>query len=212
MWLESQLQSGSGSNVASSSASQAPNWVTRSTFEKKLGDFFKHQIESDTSPVYGDGFRIGHQAVQKYGLPQTLDHIRITGRFPYWSPKPPLFFDRVKKLWSFSILPQGQSTLQIGIIFCGRFQEFCDFVFGLRAMAPLNICFWWIYYLMRKFSFFDFRLLFPFLFWYKTLTSWTSESRCQCLGSLISKWGRQFLFIPILTCQCNSRLFSAIIH
>ncbi|OAY22817.2 protein DA1-related 1 isoform X3 [Manihot esculenta] len=83
MWLESQLQSGSGSNVASSSASQAPNWVTRSTFEKKLGDFFKHQIESDTSPVYGDGFRIGHQAVQKYGLPQTLDHIRITGRFPY---------------------------------------------------------------------------------------------------------------------------------
>ncbi|KAF2309957.1 hypothetical protein GH714_005782 [Hevea brasiliensis] len=83
MWLESQLQSGSGSNVASSSASCASKWGTRSTFERKLGEFFKHQIESDTSAVYGDGFRIGHQAVQKYGLQWTLDHIRMTGTFPY---------------------------------------------------------------------------------------------------------------------------------
>ncbi|XP_057986824.1 protein DA1-like isoform X5 [Hevea brasiliensis] len=83
MWLESQLQSGSGSNVASSSASCASKWGTISTFERKLGEFFKHQIESDTSAVYGDGFRIGHQAVQKYGLQRTLDHIRMTGTFPY---------------------------------------------------------------------------------------------------------------------------------
>jgi hypothetical protein len=25
--------------------------------------------------------------VQKYGLERTLDHIRMTGKFPYWSSK-----------------------------------------------------------------------------------------------------------------------------
>ncbi|KAJ8762152.1 hypothetical protein K2173_007305 [Erythroxylum novogranatense] len=84
MWLESQLRSGSGSNnSASSSTSQTTKRHTRSQLESKLGEFFKHQIESDTSPVYGDGFRAGQQAVHKYGLHRTLDHIRMTGRFPY---------------------------------------------------------------------------------------------------------------------------------
>ncbi|XP_050215833.1 protein DA1 [Mercurialis annua] len=83
MWLESQLTSSSGVNAASSSASRASKQGTGSPFEMKLGEFFKHQIESDTSPVYGDGFRMGQRAVQKYGLGRTLDHIRATGRFPY---------------------------------------------------------------------------------------------------------------------------------
>ncbi|EEF52519.1 zinc ion binding protein, putative [Ricinus communis] len=83
MWLESQLASSSGISAASSSASRASKRGTRSPFERKLGEFFKHQIESDTSPVYGDGFRMGQRAVQKYGLEKTLDHIRMTGRFPY---------------------------------------------------------------------------------------------------------------------------------
>jgi len=52
-------------------------------FERKLGEFFKHQIESDISPVYGDGFRAGQKAVRKYGLQRTLHHIRMTGTFPY---------------------------------------------------------------------------------------------------------------------------------
>ncbi|WCJ35308.1 DA1 [Euphorbia peplus] len=77
MWLETQLNS-----VASSSASRSSKQDTSSPFERKLGDFFKHQIESDTSPVYGDGFRMGQRAVQKYGLQRTLEHIRMTGRFP----------------------------------------------------------------------------------------------------------------------------------
>ena len=55
----------------------------RSDFEKKLGKYFKHQIESDSSAAYGDGFREGNQAVAKYGLRRTLDHIRLTGSFPY---------------------------------------------------------------------------------------------------------------------------------
>ncbi|CAK7347661.1 unnamed protein product [Dovyalis caffra] len=83
MWLESELTSTPGSNVASSSAPRTTKKGTRSPFESKLGEFFKHQIESDTSPVYGDGFRAGQQAVRKYGLERTLGHIRMTGKFPY---------------------------------------------------------------------------------------------------------------------------------
>ncbi|XP_042495592.1 protein DA1-like isoform X1 [Macadamia integrifolia] len=91
MWLDSEIMSGSGSNVASTSSSSSSSSSsstsskkgTRSQFERKLGDFFKHQIESDTSPAYGDGFRAGNEAVLKYGLRSTLDHIRMTGMFPY---------------------------------------------------------------------------------------------------------------------------------
>ncbi|KAI8549737.1 hypothetical protein RHMOL_Rhmol06G0048500 [Rhododendron molle] len=87
LWLESQIMSISGSNGASTSSSasvsRSSKQGTRSPFERKLGDFFKHQIESDTSPVYGNGFRAGNHAVLKYGLRMTLDHIRLTGGFPY---------------------------------------------------------------------------------------------------------------------------------
>nr|GEU87598.1 protein DA1-related 1-like isoform X1 [Tanacetum cinerariifolium] len=90
MWLDSEIMAGSSStNVAStsSSSSSAPAQESskkgkRSDFEKQLGEFFKHQIESDTSAAYGDGFRQGDKSVLKYGLRSTLDHIRLTGRFP----------------------------------------------------------------------------------------------------------------------------------
>lgn len=85
MWLDAELMSGSDGNAASassSSSSGASKKGTRSQFERKLGEFFKHQIESDISPVYGDGYRAGQQAVHKYGLRRTLDHIRMTGTFP----------------------------------------------------------------------------------------------------------------------------------
>lgn len=88
MWLDSEIFSGSGSHIASSSSSSSSSTSskkgTRSQFERKLGDFFKHQIESDTSAAYGDGFRVGNEAVLRYGLRQTLDHIKLTGSFPYW--------------------------------------------------------------------------------------------------------------------------------
>ncbi|XP_014505132.1 protein DA1 [Vigna radiata var. radiata] len=86
MWLESELSSASGSNfvsASSSSASHTSKKGKRPQFERKLGEFFKHQIESDISPVYGDGFRAGQKAVRKYGLQRTLHHIRMTGTFPY---------------------------------------------------------------------------------------------------------------------------------
>nr|XP_043608508.1 protein DA1-related 1-like [Erigeron canadensis] len=88
MWLDSEIMAGSGNtNVASSSSSSTPAPESskkgkRSDFEKQLGEFFKYQIESDTSAAYGDGFREGNKSVLKYGLRSTLDHIRLTGRFP----------------------------------------------------------------------------------------------------------------------------------
>ncbi|XP_058222751.1 protein DA1-like isoform X2 [Rhododendron vialii] len=81
MWLDSQILSMSGSNAASTSSSSSLDG-SRSPLERKLGDFFKHQIESDTSLVYGNGYRAGKQAILKYGLTNTLEHIRLTGFFP----------------------------------------------------------------------------------------------------------------------------------
>ncbi|KAK4771020.1 hypothetical protein SAY87_031552 [Trapa incisa] len=82
MWLENELRSGSSITNKASSSSGTSKVADRSHFEAKLGEFFKHQIESDTSPVYGDGFRAGHRAVKKFGLPSTLNHIWMTGIFP----------------------------------------------------------------------------------------------------------------------------------
>lgn len=94
MWLNAKLKSGSVSNLASasSSSSSAPKRDTISKFERTLGEFFKHQIESDSSPVYGDGFRAGQRAVSKYGLQETLNHIWRTGSFPHWSLAPQIYF------------------------------------------------------------------------------------------------------------------------
>lgn len=75
LWLDSELK-GSRSRASNKGKTR------RSQFDQKLGDFFKHQLESDASPVYGDGFRAGWQAVRKYGLNRTLDHIGVTGNFP----------------------------------------------------------------------------------------------------------------------------------
>ncbi|KAK4584393.1 hypothetical protein RGQ29_022214 [Quercus rubra] len=88
MWMESEILSASGSDVASSSSSSSPSSASsskkgkRSEFEKKLGEFFKHQIETDTSSTYGDGFREGNEAVLKYDLKTTLKHIQMTKNFP----------------------------------------------------------------------------------------------------------------------------------
>ncbi|KAG2621911.1 protein DA1-related 1-like [Panicum virgatum] len=91
LWLESEIIAGSSSNVASSSAassssSSAPTSSkkgAKTEFEKKLGAFIKNQIETDSSEAYGGGFRAGYPAVERYGLRRTLDHIKLTGSFPY---------------------------------------------------------------------------------------------------------------------------------
>ncbi|GJM95882.1 hypothetical protein PR202_ga12667 [Eleusine coracana subsp. coracana] len=90
LWLESEITSGSGSSITTSSAASSSSSAPPSSkkgaktdFEKKLGEFFKHQIETDSSVAYGDGFRAGIRAVELYGLRSTLDHIKLTGSFPY---------------------------------------------------------------------------------------------------------------------------------
>jgi hypothetical protein len=47
---------------------------------QRLGEFFLHQIETDSSPIYGDGFRAAYAAASAYGLARTLDHLRQTGK------------------------------------------------------------------------------------------------------------------------------------
>jgi hypothetical protein len=51
-----------------------------STTHQRLGEFFLHQIETDSSPIYGDGFRAAYAAAKAYGLACTLDHLRQTGK------------------------------------------------------------------------------------------------------------------------------------
>ncbi|KAF2605590.1 hypothetical protein F2Q70_00024737 [Brassica cretica] len=81
--LSRNVPSTSSSGATSSSSSSFSNKKGgKSNVEKKLGEFFKHQIAHDASPAYGGGFRAANAAVSKYGLHRTLDHIRFTGTFP----------------------------------------------------------------------------------------------------------------------------------
>lgn len=80
MWLESEVTAGAGPSSSSSTSKQHKG--PKSSVEKKLGEFFLHQIAMDSSPVYGDGFRAGHASMLQFGLRRTLEHIRMTGNFP----------------------------------------------------------------------------------------------------------------------------------
>lgn len=88
MWLESEVMPGFNRNMASTSSGAASSSSSsskkggKSEVEKKLGEFFMHQIAHDVSPAYGEGFRAANAAVNKYGLRITLEHIRLTGSFP----------------------------------------------------------------------------------------------------------------------------------
>lgn len=73
MWLDAEI--GSPGSGTAHVALQPPS-------DEQLGAFFKCQIEEDTSPDYGEGFKLARQAVQEFGLRTTLDHIRMTGSFP----------------------------------------------------------------------------------------------------------------------------------
>ncbi|KAK6933100.1 Zinc finger, LIM-type [Dillenia turbinata] len=85
MWLESEVpgfKSMPSLSGASSSSSSSSKKGGKSEAEKKLGEFFMHQIVHDVSPAYGGGFRAANAAVNRYGLRRTLDHIQLTGSFP----------------------------------------------------------------------------------------------------------------------------------
>ncbi|CAL0308934.1 unnamed protein product [Lupinus luteus] len=88
MWLEAEVMPrqpsyrSMPSTSAASSSSSSSKKGERSQVENKLGAFFIHQIANDSSPAYGGGFRAANEAVNKYGLRCTLEHIRLTGQFP----------------------------------------------------------------------------------------------------------------------------------
>ncbi|KAK8954801.1 Protein DA1-related 2 [Platanthera zijinensis] len=85
MWLDFEMISGSGSNVASSSSSSSSipyRKSQRSLFERKLAEYCKYYLKNRKLPIYGDGFREGYAAVLKYGLKNVLNHIKLKGRFP----------------------------------------------------------------------------------------------------------------------------------
>jgi hypothetical protein len=87
MWLEAEVMSGSRSMPSTSASSSSSSSFTskkgaKSQAENKLGEFFMNQIANDSSPAYGGGFRAANEAVHKYGLRCTLEHIRLTGHFP----------------------------------------------------------------------------------------------------------------------------------
>ncbi|CAK9264299.1 unnamed protein product [Sphagnum jensenii] len=80
IWLSGELKNLASKNSGSSSASKAN--PTHNGIQARLGEFYLHQIMTDSSPIYGDGFRRGYAAVTQFGLSRTIEHLRFTGDFP----------------------------------------------------------------------------------------------------------------------------------
>eukprot|EP00897_Mesotaenium_endlicherianum_P004347 jgi/Mesen1/3940/ME000209S02958 len=69
-------------SLSASASSPEPPASGQQDFRERFAQFCMHQIASDPSAVYGEGFRAGHAAVVQFGLKATLDHIRLTSSFP----------------------------------------------------------------------------------------------------------------------------------
>ncbi|KAK8954802.1 Protein DA1-related 1 [Platanthera zijinensis] len=85
MWLDFEIMSISGSNIASSSTSTSSTRYIknqRSQFQRKLAQICKYKMENRKVPIYGEGFHAGYAAVLKYGLKSVLNHIKLKGSFP----------------------------------------------------------------------------------------------------------------------------------
>ncbi|CAN6855089.1 unnamed protein product [Brassica oleracea] len=77
MWLETQRYApidvaAASSSSSSSNAAKKGEW---SELEKKLVDFYKYEIETDESAVYGEGFRKVNYMVTNSSLQETLKEI-----------------------------------------------------------------------------------------------------------------------------------------
>ncbi|CAN6970628.1 unnamed protein product [Brassica rapa subsp. trilocularis] len=79
MWLETQryapIDVAAASSSSSSSSSNAAKKGEWSELEKKLVDFYKYEIETDESAVYGEGFRKVNYMVTNSSLQETLKEI-----------------------------------------------------------------------------------------------------------------------------------------
>lgn len=87
-WLDSEIHSSSTNDVSSYSLPSSSSSSTTlkngkySDFEIQLGKFLMHKIKTEPLVAYGEGFKLGNKAVEKHGLKETLDHIRLTGTYP----------------------------------------------------------------------------------------------------------------------------------
>lgn len=57
--------------------------ASQGTWEERLASYFAHQIRTDPSSVYGDGFKLALEAYQNSrDLPALIAHVERTGQFP----------------------------------------------------------------------------------------------------------------------------------
>jgi hypothetical protein len=75
IWLTSELKKLNANKSSSSSSSSSMGNSNQTALEIRLAEFYLHQISTDSSPVYGDGYRHGFAAVQEFGLSRVLEHL-----------------------------------------------------------------------------------------------------------------------------------------
>lgn len=57
--------------------------ASQGTWEERLASYFAHQIRTDPSTVYGDGFKLALEAYQNSrDLPALIAHVERAGQFP----------------------------------------------------------------------------------------------------------------------------------
>jgi len=54
----------------------------QNSWEERMVAYLEHQIRSDPSLTYGEGFRAAFESYQKVGLPSLICHVQQTGRLP----------------------------------------------------------------------------------------------------------------------------------
>jgi hypothetical protein len=64
-----------GERVATTTAVESP-------WETKLRAYFKYQIQTDPSPVYGDGFRMAAEGCAALGFSLLIEHVATSNNFP----------------------------------------------------------------------------------------------------------------------------------
>lgn len=57
-------------------------FCVQGSWEERLASYFAHQIRTDPTSVYGDGFKLALEAYQESDLPTVIAHAERTGRFP----------------------------------------------------------------------------------------------------------------------------------
>ena len=72
IWLSAELRR------AENKASTSQKGVNTPA-QAKLGQFYLHQIATDSSPIYGDGFRRGLAAVNQFGYTDKVSYVSTGG-------------------------------------------------------------------------------------------------------------------------------------